>query len=172
MVGIAEMLINQGFSVSGSDLIKNKNTNRLDALGAKIFIGHNEKNVRDADVVVYSSAVSESNPEIKAAKSLNITLIPRAEMLSSLMRGFQSIAVAGSHGKTTTTSLLADIFMRANLDPTFIIGGKILGQENKSILGSSEYLIVEADESDASFLHLSPEISVITNIDNDHLDFY
>ena len=172
MVGIAEMLINQGFNVSGSDLVKNKNTSRLQNLGAKIFIGHNEKNVRDADVVVYSSAVSESNPEMKAAKSLNTTLIPRAEMLSSLMRGFQSIAVAGSHGKTTTTSLIADIFIRAKLDPTFIIGGKILGQENKSILGSSEYLIVEADESDASFLHLNPEISVVTNIDNDHLDFY
>ena len=160
MVGIAEMLINQGFNVSGSDLVKNKNTSRLQNLGAKIFIGHNEKNVRDADVVVYSSAVSESNPEMKAAKSLNTTLIPRAEMLSSLMRGFQSIAVAGSHGKTTTTSLIADIFIRAKLDPTFIIGGKILGQENKSILGSSEYLIVEADESDASFLHLNPEISI------------
>jgi UDP-N-acetylmuramate--alanine ligase len=172
MVGIAEMLINQGFNVSGSDLVKNKNTSRLHSLGAKIFIGHNEKNVRDADVVVYSSAVSQSNPEMKAAKSSNTTLIPRAEMLSSLMRGFQSIAVAGSHGKTTTTSLIADIFIRAKLDPTFIIGGKILGQENKSILGSSEYLIVEADESDASFLHLNPEISVVTNIDNDHLDFY
>ncbi len=153
MVGIAEMLIKQGFIVSGSDLVENKNTARLDKLGAKIFIGHNEKNVRDSDVVVYSSAVSESNPEMKAAKSLNITLIARAEMLSSLMRGFQSIAVAGSHGKTTTTSLIADIFIKANLDPTYIIGGKILGQENNSILGSSEYLIVEADESDASFLH-------------------
>ena len=172
MVGIAEMLINQGFNISGSDLVKNKNTSRLHSLGAKIFIGHNEKNVRDADVVVFSSAVSQSNPEMKAAKSSNTTLIPRAEMLSSLMRGFQSIAVAGSHGKTTTTSLIADIFIRAKLDPTFIIGGKILGQENKSILGSSEYLIVEADESDASFLHLNPEISVVTNIDNDHLDFY
>ena len=172
MVGIAEMLINQGFNISGSDLVKNKNTSRLHSLGAKIFIGHNEKNVRDADVVVYSSAVSQSNPEMKAAKYSNTTLIPRAEMLSSLMRGFQSIAVAGSHGKTTTTSLIADIFIRAKLDPTFIIGGKILGQENKSILGSSEYLIVEADESDASFLHLNPEISVVTNIDNDHLDFY
>ena len=172
MVGIAEMLINQGFNISGSDLVKNKNTSRLHSLGAKISIGHNEKNVRNADVVVYSSAVSQSNPEMKAAKSSNTTLIPRAEMLSSLMRGFQSIAVAGSHGKTTTTSLIADIFIRAKLDPTFIIGGKILGQENKSILGSSEYLIVEADESDASFLHLNPEISVVTNIDNDHLDFY
>ena len=172
MVGIAEMLIKQGFSVSGSDLVKNKNTIRLTSLGARIFIGHNEKNVRNSDVVVYSSAVNDSNPEIKASKSLNITLIPRAEMLSSLMRGYQSIAVAGSHGKTTTTSLIADIFVRANLDPTFIIGGKILGHENKSILGTGEYLIVEADESDASFLHLNPEISVVTNIDNDHLDFY
>jgi UDP-N-acetylmuramate--alanine ligase len=172
MVGIAEMLIKQGFNVSGSDLVKNKNTIRLASLGARIFIGHNEKNVRNSDVVVYSSAVSESNPEIKAAKSLNITLIPRAEMLSSLMRGYQSIAVAGSHGKTTTTSLISDIFVRASLDPTFIIGGKILGQENTSILGAGEYLIVEADESDASFLHLYPEISVVTNIDNDHLDFY
>ena len=172
MVGIAEMLIKQGFSVSGSDLVKNKNTIRLTSLGARIFIGHNEKNVRNSDVVVYSSAVNDSNPEIKASKSLNITLIPRAEMLSSLMRGYQSIAVAGSHGKTTTTSLIADIFVRASLDPTFIIGGKILGQENKSILGTGEYLIVEADESDASFLHLNPEISVVTNIDNDHLDFY
>ena len=172
MVGIAEMLINQGFNVSGSDLVKNKNTSRLHNLGAKIFIGHNEKNVRDADVVVYSSAVSESNPEMKAEKSLNTTLIPSAEMLSRLMRGIQRMDVAGSHGKTTTTSLIADIFIKAKLDPTFIIGGKILGQENKSILGSSEYLIVEADESDASFLHLNPEISVLTNIDNDHLDFY
>ena len=172
MVGIAEMLIKQGYSVSGSDLVKNKNTIRLTSLGARIFIGHNEKNVRNSDVVVYSSAVNDSNPEIKASKSLNITLIPRAEMLSSLMRGYQSIAVAGSHGKTTTTSLIADIFVRANLDPTFIIGGKILGHENKSILGTGEYLIVEADESDASFLHLNPEISVVTNIDNDHLDFY
>ena len=172
MVGIAEMLINQGFKISGSDLVKNKNTSRLASLGAKIFIGHNEKNVRNSDVVVYSSAVNISNPEMKAARSLNITLIPRAEMLSSLMRGFQSIAVAGSHGKTTTTSLIADIFVRAKLDPTFIIGGKILGQENKSILGTGDYLIVEADESDASFLHLNPEISVVTNIDNDHLDYY
>ena len=172
MVGIAEMLLNQGFSVSGSDLVENKNTERLKYLGAKIFIGHNEKNVRDCDVVVYSTAVTESNPEMRSARSLNKTIIARAEMLSSLMRGFQSIAVAGSHGKTTTTSLIANIFIKANLDPTYIIGGRILGQEDKSILGSSEYLIVEADESDASFLHLSPEISVITNVDNDHLDFY
>ena len=172
MVGIAEMLIKQNFDVSGSDLVENKNTKRLKSLGAKIYIGHSEKNIRDVDLVVYSSAVNDTNPEIKSAKSQNLTLIPRAEMLASLMRGFQSIAVAGSHGKTTTTSLIANIFIKANLDPTYIIGGKILGQENKSILGSSDYLIVEADESDASFLHLSPEMSVITNIDNDHLDFY
>ena len=172
MVGIAEMLLNQGFSVSGSDLVENKNTERLKYLGAKIFIGHNEKNVRCSDVVGYSTAVTDSNPEMRSARSLNKTIIARAEMLSSIMRGFQSIAVAGSHGKTTTTSLIANIFIKANLDPTYIIGGRILGQEDKSILGSSEYLIVEADESDASFLHLSPEISVITNVDNDHLDFY
>ncbi len=172
MVGIAEMLLNQGYSVSGSDLIENKNTQRLKSLGAKIFIGHSEKNVRDSDVIVHSSAVTESNPEMSSARSLNKTIIARAEMLSSLMRGFQSIAVAGSHGKTTTTSLIANIFIKAKLDPTYIIGGRILGREDHSILGSSEYLIVEADESDASFLHLSPEVSVITNVDNDHLDFY
>ena len=155
MVGIAEMLLNQGFSVSGSDLVENKNTERLKYLGAKIFIGHHEKNVRDSDVVVYSTAVTESNPEMRSARSLNKTIIARAEMLSSLMRGFQSIAVAGSHGKTTTTSLIANIFIKANLDPTYIIGGRILGQEDKSILGSSEYLIVEADESDAlSLIHI------------------
>jgi UDP-N-acetylmuramate-alanine ligase len=113
MVGIAEMLLNQGFAVSGSDLVENKNTERLKYLGAKIFIGHNEKNVRDSDVVVYSTAVTESNPEMRCARSLNKTIIARAEMLSSLMRGFQSIAVAGSHGKTTTTSLIANIFIKA-----------------------------------------------------------
>lgn len=172
MVGIAEILLNQGYSVSGSDLVENKNTQRLKSLGAKIFIGHSEKNVRDSDVIVHSSAVTESNPEMSSARSLNKTIIARAEMLSSLMRGFQSIAVAGSHGKTTTTSLIANIFIKANLDPTYIIGGRILGREDHSILGSSEYLVVEADESDASFLHLSPEVSVITNVDNDHLDFY
>ena len=172
MVGIAEILLNQRYSVSGSDLVENKNTQRLKSLGAKIFIGHSEKNVRDSDVIVHSSAVTESNPEMSSARSLNKTIIARAEMLSSLMRGFQSIAVAGSHGKTTTTSLIANIFIKANLDPTYIIGGRILGREDHSILGSSEYLVVEADESDASFLHLSPEVSVITNVDNDHLDFY
>ncbi len=172
MVGIAEMLLNQGFSISGSDIVKNKNTERLSKMGAKIFLDHNKKNVLDADVVVFSSAVGRSNPEIKAAEILNKTIIPRAEMLSSLMRGFHSIAVAGSHGKTSTTSLISNIFIKANLDPTYIIGGKILGQESRSILGASDYIIVEADESDASFLHLSPEISVVTNVDNDHLDFY
>ena len=172
MVGIAEMLLNQGFTISGSDLVKNKNTSRLEKMGAKIFLGHNKKNVSEADVIVYSSAVVKSNPEIKAAEMLNKTIIPRAEMLASLMRGFHSIAVAGSHGKTSTTSLISNIFIKANLDPTFIIGGKILGQESRSILGASDYIIVEADESDASFLHLNPEISVVTNVDNDHLDFY
>ena len=120
MVGIAEILLNQGYSVSGSDLVENKNTQRLKSLGAKIFIGHSEKNVRDSDVIVHSSAVTESNPEMSSARSLNKTIIARAEMLSSLMRGFQSIAVAGSHGKTTTTSLIANIFIKANLDLSLI----------------------------------------------------
>ena len=140
MVGIAEMLLNQGFTISGSDLVKNKNTSRLEKMGAKIFLGHNKKNVSEADVIVYSSAVVKSNPEIKAAEMLNKTIIPRAEMLASLMRGFHSIAVAGSHGKTSTTSLISNIFIKANLDPTFIIGGKILGQESRSILGASDYI--------------------------------
>ena len=172
MVGIAELLLNQGYKISGSDLSESKNTLRLKKLGATVKIGHTKENIKKADVVVFSSAVNKTNPEIMEAKKQGITLIPRAEMLASIMRGFQSIAVAGSHGKTTTTSLIAHIFTEAELDPTYIIGGRILGMEDKSILGSSDYIVVEADESDASFLHLNPEISVLTNIDNDHLDFY
>ena len=172
MVGIAEMLINQGYRISGSDLVNNKNVKRLKKLGAAISIGHNKKNISNCDVVVFSSAVGKNNPEIREAKRKLKIIIPRAEMLSSLMKGYQSIAVAGSHGKTTTTSLISYIFTEASLDPTYIIGGRIIGNENKSILGKSDYIIVEADESDGSFLHLNPEISVLTNIDDDHLDFY
>ena len=172
MVGIAEILIHQGYKVTGSDLVENKNTERLKKLKAKISIGHQASNVGNADVVVYSSAVNPKNPEMLEAKLKGKIIIPRAEMLSSLMKGYQSIAVAGSHGKTTTTSLIANIFSDAEFDPTYIIGGKILGKEERSILGSSDFIIVEADESDGSFLHLNPEISVLTNIDNDHLDFY
>ena len=159
MVGIAELLLNQGYKISGSDLSESKNTLRLKKLGATVKIGHTKENIKKADVVVFSSAVNKTNPEIMEAKKQGITLIPRAEMLASIMRGFQSIAVAGSHGKTTTTSLIAHIFTEAELDPTYIIGGRILGMEDKSILGSSDYIVVE-------------EISVLTNIDNDHLDFY
>ncbi len=172
MVGIAEMLINQGYKVSGSDLVNNSNVKRLKKLGAKIFIGHHVKNIKNCDVVVFSSAVGINNPEMKEARNQSKIIIPRAEMLSGLMTGYQSIAVAGSHGKTTTTSLISYIFTEAELDPTYIIGGRILGKEDKSILGKSNFIIVEADESDGSFLHLNPEISVLTNIDNDHLDFY
>ena len=153
-------------------MVKNKNTERLKTLKAKISIGHQASNVGTADVVVYSSAVNAKNPEMLEAKLKGKIIIPRAEMLSSLMKGYQSIAVAGSHGKTTTTSLIANIFSDAEFDPTYIIGGRILGKEERSILGSSDFIIVEADESDGSFLHLNPEISVLTNIDNDHLDFY
>ena len=156
MVGIAELLLNQGYKISGSDLSESKNTLRLKKLGATVKIGHTKDNIKKADVVVFSSAVNKTNPEIMEAKKQGITLIPRAEMLASIMRGFQSIAVAGSHGKTTTTSLIAHIFTEAELDPTYIIGGRILGMEDKSILGSSDYIVVEADESDASFLHLNP----------------
>ncbi len=172
MVGIAEMLIHQGYKVTGSDLVENRNTERLRNLNAKITIGHNASNIGNCDVVVFSSAVNFSNPEMAEAKAKHKIIIPRAEMLSSLMKGYQSIAVAGSHGKTTTTSLVANIFSDADYDPTYIIGGKILGKEDNSILGKSDFIIVEADESDGSFLHLNPEISVLTNIDNDHLDFY
>jgi UDP-N-acetylmuramate--alanine ligase len=172
MIGIAEMLLNQGYKISGSDILESKNTRRLKEKGAKVFIGHNTNNIKGADVIVYSSAVSDRNPEIVQAKKDNKIIIPRAEMLSSLMKKYQSIAVAGSHGKTTTTSMIANIFSDAELDPTYIVGGRIMGKENSSILGKSDYLIVEADESDGTFMHLNPEMSVLTNIDNDHLDFY
>ena len=172
MVGIAEMLINQGYKVSGSDLVSNNNVKRLKSLGAHISIGHHATNIKNCDVVVFSSAVGLNNSEMREARKQSKIIIPRAEMLSGLMTGYQSIAVAGSHGKTTTTSLISYIFTEAKLDPTYIIGGRILGKEEKSILGKSNFIIVEADESDGSFLHLNPEISVLTNIDNDHLDFY
>ena len=172
MVGIAEMLLNQGFTVTGSDLVENKNTERLKHLGAKIFIGHTEKNVRDSDVVVYSTAVTQSNPEMRSARSLNKTIIARAEMLSSLMRGFQSIAVAGSHGKTTTTSLVASIFTAGNLDPTIINGGVLNSFGNSAKLGKSNWCVTESDESDCSFLKIPFTYSIATNLDSEHLDFY
>jgi len=172
MSGIAEVLINLDFSVSGSDLASNATTKRLAAFGAAIYQGHAEENVKDADVVVVSSAVNEENPEVKAARAKKIPVVPRALMLAELMRFRQGIAVAGTHGKTTTTSLIASILAEAGMDPTFVIGGKLESANANAKLGTGEYIVAEADESDASFLHLTPVMAVVTNIDQDHMDTY
>ena len=172
MCGIAEVLLNLGFSVSGSDLSSNSVTQRLKKLGAMIFQGHARENLEKADVVVVSSAVNESNPEVMEARSRTIPVVPRAVMLAELMRFRQGIAVAGTHGKTTTTSLIASILAEAGMDPTYVIGGKLESANTNARLGAGEYIVAEADESDASFLHLTPVISVVTNIDADHMDTY
>jgi len=172
MSGIAEVLINLGFSVTGSDLADNAVTRRLAALGAQLRQGHATSNLGAADVVVVSTAVDESNPEIVAARERKIPIIPRAMMLAELMRFRQGIAVAGTHGKTTTTSLIASILAEGGMDPTFVIGGRLEAAGTNARLGQGEYIVAEADESDASFLHLSPVISVVTNIDRDHMDTY
>ncbi len=172
MSGIAEVLLNLGYHVSGSDLAFSPTVKRLQGLGAEIFIGHGRDNVGEADVVVRSTAVSEDNPELAAARELGAPIIPRAEMLAELMRLQTGVAVAGTHGKTTTTSLLATIFTEAQKDPTVIIGGLLNAYGANARLGEGEYLIAEADESDGSFLCLSPTITVVTNVDADHLDFY
>ncbi len=172
MSGIAEVLINLDFTVSGSDLADTAVTRRLAALGAVVHQGHATENLGVADVVVVSSAVDESNPEITAARRRLIPIIPRALMLAELMRFRQGIAVAGTHGKTTTTSLIASILATAGMDPTFVIGGRLEAAGTNARLGSGEYIVAEADESDASFLHLSPVISVVTNIDHDHMATY
>ncbi len=172
MNGIAEVLINMGFTITGSDLSAGSAVKRLEKLGALIFIGHGAENVSDADVVVKSTAIPDDNPELVRAREKNIPIIPRAEMLAELMRLQSGIAVAGTHGKTTTTSLLATIFTEARLDPTVIIGGRLNTYGANARLGEGEYLIAEADESDGSFLLLSPVISIVTNVDQDHMDFY
>ncbi len=172
MSGIAEVLINLNFKVSGSDLASNATTQRLLGFGARVHQGHAADNVQDADVVVVSSAVNEENPEIKAARARNIPVVPRAIMLAELMRFRQGIAVAGTHGKTTTTSLIASILAEAGMDPTFVIGGKLEAASANARLGTGEYIVAEADESDASFLHLTPVMAVVTNIDADHMDTY
>lgn len=172
MNGIAEVLINMGFTVTGSDLSAGAAVKRLEKLGAQVFIGHGADNVTDADVVVKSTAIPDTNPELERARERSIPIIPRAEMLAELMRLQSGIAVAGTHGKTTTTSLLATIFTEARLDPTVIIGGRLNTYGANARLGEGEYLIAEADESDGSFLLLSPVISIITNVDRDHMDFY
>lgn len=172
MCGIAEVLLNIGYEISGSDIQASKNTQRLTDMGATIFVGHKQDNVAGVDVVVCSSAVTDENPEVKTAREFRIPIVPRAEMLAELMRYRHGIAVAGTHGKTTTTSLIASIFGEAKLDPTFVIGGLLNSAGTNARLGESRYLIAEADESDASFLHLQPMVSVITNIEADHMATY
>jgi UDP-N-acetylmuramate--alanine ligase len=172
MCGIAEVLLNQGYEISGSDLGENNNTRRLKQLGATIQLGHAETNVNDVHVVVKSSAVTMDNPEIIAAREQRIPVVRRAEMLAELMRYRHGIAVAGTHGKTTTTSLLASILAAEGKEPTFVIGGLVKGAGANAQLGESRYLVAEADESDASFLHLQPMVAVVTNIDADHMETY
>ena len=169
MGGIAEVLLNLGYEVQGSDLKPNAVTQRLARLGAKIFLGHSAEHLGKADVVVVSSAVSRANPEVAAALATRIPVVPRAEMLGELMRFRYSVAVAGTHGKTTTTSLIASVLGEGGLDPTFVIGGRLKSADSNARLGAGRYLVAEADESDASFMHLQPMIAIVTNIDNDHL---
>lgn len=172
MAGIAEVLINLGYTVSGSDIRESSATRRLAELGAEIHIGHDAGHVADADVVVTSSAVGSDNPEAAAARERLIPVVPRAEMLAELMRFRYGIAVAGTHGKTTATSLIAAVLAEGGLDPTFIVGGKVLGANTNARLGEGPYLVAEADESDASFMFLTPMLAVVTNIDADHLETY
>ena len=172
MNGIAEVLLTLGYQVTGSDAVSSDNTRRLETLGGTIFIGHDAAHVEGVQVVVISSAVAASNPEVVAARQRAIPVIPRAEMLAELMRLKFGVAIAGAHGKTTTTSLVAAMLARAGLDPTFVVGGKVDAMGTHARLGRSDLLIAEADESDGSFLRLSPAIAVVTNIDREHLDYY
>ncbi|TDR76566.1 UDP-N-acetylmuramate--L-alanine ligase [Paludibacterium purpuratum] len=172
MSGIAEVLLNLGYKVSGSDVSDNATTKRLVGQGADVFFGHDATYVQGADVVVTSTAVRADNPEVQAARAQNIAVIPRALMLAELMRFKQGIAIAGTHGKTTTTSLVSSVLAAAGLDPTFVIGGKLTAAGTNARLGSGDFLVAEADESDASFLYLTPVMAVVTNIDADHMDTY
>lgn len=172
MCGIAEVLYNQGYQITGSDIKDSVVTKRLKSLGIVIFIGHDAKNVADADVIVVSSAIDKSNPEIQAALMARLPVVRRADMLGELMRYRHSIAVAGAHGKTTTTSLLTMMLTEAGLDPTYVIGGKLNASGKNASLGQSRYLVAEADESDASFLSLRPMAAIVTNIDEDHMETY
>jgi len=172
MSGIAEVLLTLGYQVTGTDLAESETTRRLTGLGAKVHVGHAAEFLGHADVVVVSSAVRADNPEVVAARERHIPVIPRAEMLAELMRLKQGIVIAGSHGKTTTTSLIASVLQRAGLDPTVVIGGKLNSLGSSARLGSSDILVAEADESDGSFLMLTPTIAVVTNIDDEHMDHY
>jgi UDP-N-acetylmuramate--alanine ligase len=172
MSGIAEVMLSLGYQVQGSDLKNNASVQRLKNLGATVVIGHDEKNICGADAIVVSSAVDESNPEVAAAREQLLPIVQRAEMLAELMRFRYSIAVAGTHGKTTTTSLVASVLAEGGLDPTFVIGGRLKSADSNARLGQGEYLVAEADESDASFVHLKPMLAIVTNIDADHMSTY
>ena len=169
---IAEILHNLGYRVSGSDQSESAVTQRLGRLGLSIFIGHDAAHIAGAQAVVTSTAVQPDNPEVIAARAQRIPVVARAVLLAELMRLKQGIAIAGTHGKTTTTSLVASVLAEAGVDPTFVIGGKLMSADANARLGAGAYIVVEADESDASFLHLSPVISVVTNIDADHMETY
>ncbi len=172
MSGIAELLLNLGYKVTGSDLKSSDITDRLKTLGGTLFNGHAAENIKGADVVVVSSAIDPENPEVRAAGQASIPVIPRAEMLAELMRLKYSIAIAGAHGKTSTTSIVASVLAQGGLDPTVVIGGKLKSIGSNAVLGEGEFIVAEADESDGSFLKFSPTIAVVTNIDKEHLDFY
>jgi UDP-N-acetylmuramate--alanine ligase len=172
MSGIAEVFVNLGYQVSGSDLADSQVTQRLSSLGVRVYVGHDSEQIVGADVVVTSTAVKPDNPEVIAAKNKNIPVVPRALMLVELLRLRRGIAIAGAHGKTTTTSLIASILAAADMDPTFVIGGKLEAMGCHAKLGSGEFIVVEADESDASFLYLQPVLTVVTNIDADHMETY
>jgi UDP-N-acetylmuramate--alanine ligase len=172
MSGIAEVLLNLGYQISGSNLSNNAATQHLTKLGANVHIGHADTNIASADAVVTSSAVKPDNPEVIAARTRNIPVVPRAMMLAELLRLRQGIAIAGTHGKTTATSLVASVLAQAEMDPTFVIGGKLEAAGSHAKLGSGEFIVVEADESDASFLYLQPVLAVVTNIDADHMETY
>ena len=172
MSGIAEVLINLGYRVSGSDISRNEAVERLLSIGATVAQGHAAQNLKETEVLVKSTAVGMDNPEVQEARRLGIPVIPRAEMLAELMRLKTGIAVAGTHGKTTTTSLLGTVFKEAGLDPTVIIGGRLNSYGSNALMGQGEYLVAEADESDGSFLCLFPIMTIVTNVDADHLDHY
>ncbi len=172
MIGIARVLLKKGYKISGSDVVDSNDLKKLRKEGAKVFIGHKKDNIKDADLLVVSSAIDKNNPELLQANKESITIIPRAEMLASIMIGYESIAIAGSHGKTTTTSMIAKIISKAGLSPTYVVGGKVLSTDENSDLGEGKYIVVEADESDGTFTHLQPDVAVLTNIDDDHLVHY
>ncbi|MDH3859457.1 MAG: Mur ligase domain-containing protein, partial [Gammaproteobacteria bacterium] len=172
MSGIAEVFHNLNYHITGSDIAENAMVRHLRDLGIEVAIGHCSENIADAHVVVVSTAIDDDNPEIEAARELRIPVVRRAEMLAELMRFRRGIAVAGTHGKTTTTSLVASVLASGDIDPTYVIGGKLISSGRHAKLGLSDYLVAEADESDASFLYLQPMMAIVTNIDNDHLSTY